>query len=79
MTALPNGRGRHQHKNYESEAIRPLARQLIARLMDGFCGCCGQPSTRLWCDRCAGHVGTRGKLCERTYLAVKAKPCPFQV
>jgi hypothetical protein len=64
---------------YDCVTVRARSKQLVSRLMDSFCGCCGRPSVGLWCRQCEGHIGRSGKLCERTYQAVKGRPCPFQV
>lgn len=80
MRKLPAvGVPRKRPNTYDCEGVRQRAGQLVARLMDGFCGCCGRPSAALWCQACACHIGRTGKLCDRTFLAVKGRPCPFQV
>jgi hypothetical protein len=70
---------RQRPNTYECEGVRPRARELVGRLMDGFCGCCGRPSVALWCRNCEKHIGRTGKLCDRTYQALRGCPCPFQI
>ncbi len=49
------------------------------------CGCCGDcltgAATTDWCKRCVRHVGRHHYVppWDRTYEALHASPCPFQV
>lgn len=66
---------------FETEQTRQLARQLVGRLMDGACGCCGRPNPlrSVWCAACETHVSTTGRLCERTFQQVHGTVCPLAV
>jgi hypothetical protein len=69
---------RTRQNTYECARVRERSRQLVHRLMDGLCGCCGKPTTGgVWCRPCKAHVGTTGRLCERTYQAAKGRRCPL--
>lgn len=67
---------------WDPEAERRRAEIERARqdlLLPFGCGCCGQdcPDGRTWCLACAPHVGTTGRLEERTYYALHGVDCPY--
>jgi hypothetical protein len=78
MRPLPTGRQRRRPNTFDGDRIRARSRQLVARLMDGVCGCCGRPAIGVWCVGCRPHIHPRGRVCERTYEARHGRPCPLR-
>lgn len=76
---MPPAVSRQRPNGYECETVRARSQQLVKRLMDGLCGCCGLPNTResVWCRQCEGHVRTSGKVCERAYGVATGRLCPL--